>query len=95
MNQENNENIKNSEPDDVNNFRLNNTRQVKRFMQKIINEYNNNQISTDKAKTISTLINSYIKILELLSSEKQKETANGIILTDEQIKELARDVLSN
>lgn len=46
--------------------RLDTARHVKRFMQSVINNYNNDVISDVKAKTLATLVNSYTKIIELV-----------------------------
>lgn len=45
--------------------RLDNSRHVKRFLNNIINEYNSDGITDLKAKTLSTLINTYTKLLDL------------------------------
>lgn len=46
-------------------IRLNTMPHVKRFMQKVINDYSNGLIDDNKAKTLATLTNTYLKILEV------------------------------
>ncbi|MDT3739513.1 MAG: hypothetical protein RO257_08445 [Candidatus Kapabacteria bacterium] len=69
MNNELNENDKKK-------VRLDTSRHVKRFLQSVINDYNNDLIPDTKAKTISTLLNSYTKVLDIekIATEIKSDT---------------------
>jgi hypothetical protein len=51
--------------------KLNNVRQMRKFISRVMNEVYTNQISTDQARTLSTLANTYSKLYELSETEKR------------------------
>ena len=62
--------------------RLDTARHVKRFLQSVINDYNNDLIPDTKAKTLSTLMNSFIKLLDVekLQTTISNETELNFII---------------
>lgn len=66
-------NIRNNEKTEKK-VRLDTFRHVKRFLQSVINDYNNDIITDLKAKTLSTLLNTYTKLLD---AEKLQTTISN------------------
>lgn len=72
-------------------IRLDNIRQINRFLTRLVNDVYNDDIPENKAKTITTICNSKIKIFEVTKLAEQLEKQNHIEtepLTEQEIDKI-------